>query len=96
MTTKPFKSGRGYTKDDWDAVDSPESTDEELATARPFSEVFPDLAASIRNRGPQKAPTKRAISIRLDTEVIDRLRDSGTGWQTRANDMLRKALRIKG
>ncbi|PDV89929.1 hypothetical protein CO652_00450 [Rhizobium sp. H4] len=42
-----FHPGRGYTKEDWDAVDSPELTDEELAKARPFREVFPDLAASI-------------------------------------------------
>lgn len=31
-----------YTQADMDAVsDSPELTDEELATARPFAEVFP-------------------------------------------------------
>lgn len=46
--TKPFDPECGYTKQDWDAVDSPEATDEELATARPFDEAFPDLAASIR------------------------------------------------
>jgi hypothetical protein len=27
---------RGYTHADWDAVDAPPLTDEELATARPF------------------------------------------------------------
>jgi uncharacterized protein (DUF4415 family) len=45
---KPFKPGRGYTKKDWDAVQSPELTDEQLAKAKPFAEVFPEFAASIR------------------------------------------------
>lgn len=88
--TKPFKQGRGYTRQDWDAVDGTEATDDELATARPFSEAFPDLAASISKRGPPK--TKEAVSIRLDFDVVRTLRDGGPGWQSRANDMLRKAL----
>jgi uncharacterized protein (DUF4415 family) len=38
---KKFVEGRGYTKEDWDAVDSPELTDEELARSRPAREVLP-------------------------------------------------------
>jgi hypothetical protein len=54
---KSFKPGRGYTRKDWDAVQSPELTDEQMAKAKPFSEVFPDLAASIRRgRDRPKAP----------------------------------------
>lgn len=86
--TKTFKAGRGYTKGDWDAVDSPELTDEELATAKPFAEVFPDLAESIRRRGPAKR--KEAVSIRLDIDLLERLRATGNGWQSRVNDVLRK------
>jgi hypothetical protein len=37
---KSFKPGRGYTRKDWDAVQSPELTDEQMAKAKPFSEVF--------------------------------------------------------
>jgi uncharacterized protein (DUF4415 family) len=44
---KPFKPGQGYTKEDWDAVQSPELTDEQMAKAKPFAEAFPDLAAAI-------------------------------------------------
>lgn len=51
-----FQPGRGYSKADWDAVsDSPEATDEELAEAKPFSEVFPELAEKMR-RSRQRAP----------------------------------------
>jgi hypothetical protein len=46
---KEFTPGRGYTKEDWDEVSDPhELTDEELAQAKPFAEVFPELAASIK------------------------------------------------
>jgi hypothetical protein len=35
--------------------DNPEWTKEDFATAKPFAEVFPELAASIRKRrGPDK------------------------------------------
>jgi uncharacterized protein (DUF4415 family) len=44
---KTFKPGRGYTKKDWDAVQSPELTDEQMAQAKPFAEAFPDFAAAI-------------------------------------------------
>jgi hypothetical protein len=58
---KSFKPGQGYTREDWDAVcDNPEWTAEDFARAKPFAEVFPELAASIRKgRGPNKAPTKK-------------------------------------
>ena len=90
-----FREGRGYTRADWDEVDdNPELTDEELKELRPFREVFPDLAASLdRQLGRPKAETpKKAISIRLDQEVIDRFKASGDGWQSRMNEALRKAV----
>jgi uncharacterized protein (DUF4415 family) len=81
-----------YSQEDWDEVaDHPEATDEELAQARPFAEVFPELARTIK-RGPQKAPTKVATSIRLDRDVVAALKATGSGWQTKANELLRKAL----
>ena len=54
-----FKPGQGYTRKDWDDVQSSELTDEQMAKAKPFAEVFPDLAASIRKgRGPNKAESE--------------------------------------
>ena len=97
--TKPvadgFREGRGYTRADWDEVsDNPEMTEEELKELRPFREVFPELAASIaRKLGRPKAETpKKAISLRLDQEVIDRFKATGDGWQSRMNEALRKAV----
>ncbi len=97
--TKPvadgFQEGRGYTRADWDEVsDNPEMTEEELKELRPFREVFPELAASIdRKLGRPKVETpKKAISLRLDQEVIDRFKATGDGWQSRMNEALRKAV----
>jgi uncharacterized protein (DUF4415 family) len=54
---KSFKPGQGYTKADWDDVQSPELTDEQMAKAKPFAKVFPELAASTRKRrAPNSAP----------------------------------------
>lgn len=74
--------------------DNPELTEEELKELRPFREVFPDLAASIdRKLGRPKAENpKKAISLRLDAEVIERFKATGDGWQSRMNEALRKAV----
>ncbi|MFN4205274.1 MAG: BrnA antitoxin family protein [Agrobacterium albertimagni] len=74
--------------------DNPEITEEELKGFRPFREVFPDLAEAIdRKLGrPKVESPKKAISIRLDQEVIDRFKATGDGWQSRMNEALRKAV----
>ena len=84
---------RGYTDADMAEVsDNPEWTPEMRARARPFAEVFPELAASIRRtRGPQKAPTKTPINLRLDQDVIDHFKAGDPGWQVRMGEALRAA-----
>ena len=74
--------------------DAPEASETELAAARPFAEVFPDLAAAMRKNlgGRPKADTvKLPVSLRLDADVVDHFRQSGAGWQSRMNAALRKA-----
>jgi len=44
-------------------------------------------------RGPQKAPTKKLISLRLSPDVIDHFKSTGRGWQTRIDSTLRQAIR---
>jgi uncharacterized protein (DUF4415 family) len=93
---KTFKPGHGYTKKDWDDVDSPELTDEQIAKAKPFAEALPELAAAIRRgRGPNKAPTKKLVSLRLSGQVIDRYKSGGAGWQSRIDQDLRRINKIK-
>ena len=45
-----------------------------------------------RHRGPQKAPTKIALSLRLSPEVVTHFKAGGRGWQTRIDDTLKKLL----
>ena len=95
LTTLP--PNQGYSKDDWDAVDFPEMTDEELATMRPAKDVLPPAFFTamedhrkLRGR-PSLTHPKKQITLRLDEDVIARFRESGKGWQGRMNEALRKA-----
>jgi len=94
---KTFESGHGFSADDWDAVsDNPPLTRAQLADMRPFAEVFPAFAESIRRgRGRQKAPTKQLVSIRLDRDVVAAFKATGEGWQGRINEALRKAAKLE-
>jgi uncharacterized protein (DUF4415 family) len=47
---------------------------------------------SLGKRGPQKAPRKVPISIRLSPDVAEGLRATGEGWQVRADQVLRSWL----
>lgn len=91
---KTFKPGQGYAKADWDAVsDNPEWTAEDFAKAKPFAEVFPDLAASIkRARGrPRLEAPKEAVTLRLDPATLARFRATGKDWRARMAKVLDKA-----
>jgi uncharacterized protein (DUF4415 family) len=91
-----FKPGRGYSKNDWDDVESPELTAEEFANAKPFAEALPGLAAPIRKgRGPNKAPTKKLVTIRLSGSVIEKYKSGGEGWQSRIDADLKRINKIK-
>ncbi|WP_035693528.1 BrnA antitoxin family protein [Azospirillum halopraeferens] len=48
-----------------------------------------------RGRPPVNDRPKVATSLRLDAEVIERLKADGPGWQTRANELLRTALGLR-
>jgi len=88
-----FVEGEGYTREDWDAVSyNPPLTAARLAKARPFAEVFPELAATIKpTRGKQKAPTKELVTLRLDRQTLAAFKAQGRGWQTKMNALLTEA-----
>lgn len=94
---KTFEPDRGYTKEDWDAVDFPELTEEELANMRPAKEVLPPaffkaIEEHRKSRGrPLLEHPKKQVTLRLDEDVIAKFRASGKGWQGRINEALRKA-----
>jgi uncharacterized protein (DUF4415 family) len=62
--------------------DNPPLTDDELA-----------LIARLKRGGrPKSANPKQPVTMRLDAEVVGRLRASGPGWQSRVNEMLRNSM----
>jgi uncharacterized protein (DUF4415 family) len=80
-----------------DDPDAPEATDEELAQARPFAEVFPELSAKIRaarGRPPVEHP-KEKVTIRLSHDVVAHFRATGPGWQGRIDEALKKAAGLR-
>jgi uncharacterized protein (DUF4415 family) len=87
------KAKARFSAADLAAVQSPPLTDEQLANLRPAREVAPEILALVRRmRGPQRRPTKRLVSLRLDPDLIEHFRARGPGWQARINATLRKAV----
>ena len=79
--------------------DSMELTDDFFARARPAADVrganvVKELVAQRRARGRPLGSvserTKVKVNLRVDPEVLEALRGTGAGWQTRVNDVLRR------
>ncbi len=71
-----------------------EITSTDLKGFRPAREALPaSLRRKVGIRGPQKAPTKERITIRLSPEVVQRFRATGDGWQTRVDAALQDWLK---
>ena len=68
--------------------DNPPLTEKFWSNAKPMSDER--LARYRGMRGPQRAPTKKPTSIRLDADVVEHFKASGPGWQSRINQALRK------
>ncbi len=78
-----------------------ELTAADMAEFRPAREALPpELYAGLVEmnrragvRGPQRAPTKERITIRLSRDVVETFRATGEGWQTRMDEALKDWLR---
>nr|CAA6830831.1 MAG: Unknown protein [uncultured Thiotrichaceae bacterium] len=59
--------------------------------ARPWTEeeLSQVKVAQLRRGRPKVATPKEHVTIRLDADILQALRASGKGWQTRVNDALR-------
>jgi uncharacterized protein (DUF4415 family) len=72
--------------------ENPEWTEKDFARSMRPEDYPPELRNAFRRmRGPQKAPTKQLVSLRLDRDVLAHFRATGPGWQARINETLRKA-----
>jgi uncharacterized protein (DUF4415 family) len=93
---KTSKKAKTYSaKDLKDVSNNPEWTAEDFKKAVRFAEAFPDLAKTIRRRGPGKKPRKQIVSLRLSPDVLDHFKAKGRGWQTKIDETLRKAAKLQ-
>jgi uncharacterized protein (DUF4415 family) len=75
--------------------ENPEWTKRDFAKAKPASEVLPpEVMAQFKNKGgrPRVENPKQAVKLRIDADVLAKFRESGPGWQTRINGVLRAAV----
>jgi uncharacterized protein (DUF4415 family) len=49
----------------------------------------------VRAGRPRSANPKLALKLRIDPDVVEYFRATGPGWQTRINDTLRKAAKVR-
>src|SRR5882757_11485436 len=77
--------------------ENPEWSERDFAKARPASEVLPpEVIAQFKNKGgrPRIENPKEAVKLRIDADVLAKFRESGAGWQTRINGILRAAVSV--
>ena len=71
-------------------ADNPEWTRADFAKAKvPGDVLSTDVLSKFgKHRGPQKAPKKVPVSIRLSPIVVTHFRNQGPGWQARIDAVL--------
>jgi uncharacterized protein (DUF4415 family) len=80
----------------YEPEDGPYDPNDEKATQAFFAQA--DLIRHGKvvrrgKRGPQKAPRKKLVSLRLSPEVIEHFKGGGSGWQTRIDKMLLESIK---
>ena len=83
--TSPPKTTEIQT--DWERVDA--LRDEDIDTSE-HPEMTPEMfARAVARKGLKPIPRKRQVTLRLDTDVLQWLKDQGKGYQSRINALLR-------
>ncbi len=79
--------------------DIPELTVEDFARARPMKEMFPEIVEAFARmrgmRGLQSAPVKERVGLRLDASIVEHFRSTGSGWQGRVNEILKRHVAVQ-
>jgi uncharacterized protein (DUF4415 family) len=85
ITRSKDKPRKGKT--DWEALDR--LSDEEIVAAVADDPDAAPLDVDWSDAELNIPPSKKAISIRLDEDVVEFFRQTGSGYQTRINAVLR-------
>ncbi len=79
---------RGHGSVDDAPATAPDDWNDAFVT-RSMDELRKTVAAR-RTRGPNKRQTKEQVAVRFSPEVLAYFRATGSGWQTRMDEALRK------
>jgi uncharacterized protein (DUF4415 family) len=85
-----IKRSAKRTTSAWDPDTAPELTKEYFERA----DLYHGNKLIRRGRPPSDNP-KQALKLRIDPDVVEYFRATGPGWQTRINDTLRRAAKLK-
>ncbi len=88
-----FKEGDGIPYETEDGPYDPNDADATRAWFERADLIRRGMVVRRGKRGPQKAPTKKLVSLRLSPEVIDHFKAGGPGWQTRIDSALLDSIR---
>ncbi|SHI13836.1 BrnA antitoxin family protein [Pollutimonas bauzanensis] len=99
-----FKHSTKHAKTDWqrvrqeaayakpipfDPATDPYDPNDEQATA----EYLEAATVTVRGPGRPRVPVRRpALTMRMDPDLLERLRASGKGWQSRLHQLIREAV----
>lgn len=70
------------SKTDWQRVDAMKDADID------YSDI-PELDEAFFQKADLRLPNKKAVTMRLDADVVDWFKRQGRGYQTRINKLLR-------
>jgi uncharacterized protein (DUF4415 family) len=89
MTANAEDTSRAWIDPD----DAPEWSADQVARAALVDgeRVVNPARGTLTRRGrPPLANPKRQVTLRLDADIVSRLRAGGPGWQSRINEILRR------
>jgi uncharacterized protein (DUF4415 family) len=86
-----LRKKKNATRREWrDPNDARELTDEWFDSADYY-----EGQKLVRRGRPKSDSPKEAVSLRLDPDVVAHYRATGPGWQSRINEALRQAAKLK-
>ncbi|MCY1550603.1 BrnA antitoxin of type II toxin-antitoxin system [compost metagenome] len=56
---------------------------------------MPELGEEFFRRAELRVPVKRAVTLRLDADVLEWFKGQGAGYQTRINQLLRQYMQAQ-
>jgi len=85
--SRPPKNSSQSSQTDWERL--ARLSDEEIDTADIPEPTPKQFAQAVLRKGLKPVSPKRQVTLRLDADVLEWLKEQGRGYQTRMNALLR-------